>query len=85
MHQTSLERVGNLVMLTIPEELLETLKLSEGTKVEMVIADQKLVVTPVAEPRYSLAELLSQCDPSMELSEEELQSACTSRQRRELI
>ncbi|HRF10017.1 MAG TPA: antitoxin [Xanthobacteraceae bacterium] len=72
MHITNLRKVGGSVMLAVPPALLDVLHLSAGAKVSLAVDNGRLVVEPNARPRYSLDELLSQCDPSAELPTEDL-------------
>ena len=62
MHTTNLRRVGGSVMLAVPPALLELLKLRAGARVDMGIEDGRLIVAPRTRPRYSLDELLAQCE-----------------------
>ena len=62
MHTTNLRRVGGSVMLAVPPPLLELLKLQAGARVDVGIEDGRLIVAPRTRPRYSLDELLAQCD-----------------------
>ena len=58
-------------MLAVPPSILELLNLHVGATVELAIDHGRLVVEPKLRPRYSLAELLAQCDASAEISEED--------------
>ena len=62
MHTTNLRRVGGSVMLAVPPALLDLLKLRAGASVDMGIEGGRLIVAPRIRPRYSLDELLAQCD-----------------------
>ena len=62
MHTTHLRRVGGSIMLAVPPALLDLLNLGIGAKVDIGIEDGRLVVTPRAWSRYTLEELLAQCD-----------------------
>ena len=68
MHTTSLRRVGGSVMLAVPPALLEVLHLTAGAKVGLVVDNGRLAVEPKPRPRYTLDELLAQCDPSADLA-----------------
>ena len=66
MHTTNLRKVGGSVMLAVPPALLDVLRLRAGTKVGLAVESGRLVVKPQKErkrPRYTLDELLAQCDP----------------------
>ena len=62
MHVTNLRKVGGSVMLAVPPSILDLLHLHVGASVGLDIADGRLVVEPRPRPRYTLAELISQCD-----------------------
>ncbi len=62
MHTTHLRRVGGSVMLAVPPALLDLLNLGIGAKVDIGIEDGRLIVAPRERPRYTLDELLAQCD-----------------------
>jgi antitoxin ChpS len=70
MPTAKLRRVGGSTMLSIPPAVLEALDLKPDAAVELTVAGGALRVAP-ARPRYSLDELLAQCDPAAEPSEEE--------------
>jgi len=71
MHTTNLRKVGGSVMLAVPPALLDVLHLAAGAKVGLVVDKGRLVVEPAARPRYTLEELLAQCDASTEISAED--------------
>ena len=70
MHTTSLRKVGGSVMLAVPPALLSILQLQPGAKVGIVVEKGRLVVQPQQRRRYTLDELLAQCDPKARLSKE---------------
>ena len=70
MHTTSLRKVGGSVMLAVPPAILELLHLQAGATVGVTIDGGRLVVEP-QRSRYTLDELLAQCDASAELSAED--------------
>ena len=55
-------------MLAVPPPLLNILQLEPGAKVGIGIESGCLVVDPRPRPRYSLNELLAQCNPKARLS-----------------
>ena len=71
MHTTSLRKVGGSVMLAVPPALLDILQLQPGAKVGMAIEKGRLVVEPQQRRRYTLNELLAQCDPKAPRAKEE--------------
>ena len=62
MHTTNLRKVGGSVMLAIPPALLDMLQLRPGAKVGIAVESGRLVVEPQQRPRYTLNQLLSQCN-----------------------
>lgn len=62
MHTTNLRKVGGSIMLAIPPALLDILGLRPGVKVGIAIESGRLVVEPQRRPRYTLDELLAQCN-----------------------
>ena len=71
MHTTNLRKVGGSVMLAVPPALLDLLNLQPGAKVGIAVESGRLVVEPRQRPRYTLAELLAQCDPKAPRAKEE--------------
>lgn len=65
MHVTNLRKVGGSVMLAVPPVLLDLLHLDAGAPVGVAVDAGRLIVEPHPGPRYSLAELLAQCDLSL--------------------
>jgi len=49
-------------MLAVPPVLLDVLRLRPGAKVGIAVERGRLVVEPQQKARYSLGELLAQCD-----------------------
>lgn len=71
MYTTRLKKVGGSIMLAVPPAVLKTLELSTDSEVGMTIDNGCLIIEPQKRPRYSLEELLAQCDPYAETSEED--------------
>jgi antitoxin ChpS len=71
MYTTNLRKVGGSIMLAVPPALLDVLHLTAGTKVGLAIDNGRLVIEPPARPRYTLDELLAQCDASADISTED--------------
>ena len=63
MHTTNLRKVGGSVMLAVPPVLLDILHLRPGATVGIAVESGRLVVEPQKRRRYTLNELLAQCDP----------------------
>jgi antitoxin ChpS len=70
MHKTNLRKVGGSVMLAVPPAILDILELSAGSTVGVTVNEGRLIVER-QKPRYTLAELLAQCDPSAPLSDDD--------------
>lgn len=68
MYTTNLRKVGGSVMLAVPPALLDVLHVTAGSKVDLAVDNGRLVVMPQARPRYTLDELLAQCDASAEVA-----------------
>jgi antitoxin ChpS len=71
MHTTNLRKVGGSIMLAVPPALLDMLQLSAGAKVGLAVDNGQLLVKPTTRPRYTLDELLAQCDPSADFAPED--------------
>ena len=71
MHTTNLRKVGGSIMLAVPPALLDILDLGAGAKVGLAVQSGRLVVEPQQRPRYSLDELLAQCNPRARRTKEE--------------
>jgi antitoxin ChpS len=70
-HAVRLRKVGGSVMLAIPRAMLDALDLSADASVGLSIKAGRLVVDPKKRRRYSLDELLAQCNPSARRSRED--------------
>jgi antitoxin ChpS len=71
MHTTNLRKVGGSVMLAVPPALLDILQLQPGAKVGIALERGRLIVEPKPRRRYTLHELLAQCNPKARRSKEE--------------
>ena len=67
---TTLRTVGGSVMFAIPKPILEGLVLAPNTQVGLSVSDGRLIVEPHPRPRYTLAELMEQCDLTAPVTEE---------------
>ena len=85
MHTTNLRKVGGSVMLAVPPALLEILHLQPGAKVGIVVESGRLVVEPEQRRRYTLDELLAQCNPKARRTKEEKEWLDSKRVGGELI
>jgi antitoxin ChpS len=59
------------MMLAIPPVLLDLLRLRPGGKVGMTVESGRLVVKPHQRPRYTLDQLLAQCNPKAKRSKDD--------------
>ena len=73
MAVTSLRNVGGSVMMTVPKPVLEALGLQANTKVDVTAEDGRLVAVARTRPKYTLEELIAQCDLDAPLSDEDRQ------------
>ncbi len=64
MLTSTLRNVGGSVMMAIPKSVLDGLGLAANAKVALSIEQGRLVVEARPKPKYTLAELLAQCDPT---------------------
>jgi antitoxin ChpS len=71
MHTTSLRKVGGSIMMAVPPAFLDMLHIGAGTTVAVEVEHGRLVVEPQLRPRYTLDELLAQCDTSVPMSAED--------------
>ncbi|EHJ47342.1 SpoVT/AbrB domain-containing protein [Solidesulfovibrio carbinoliphilus subsp. oakridgensis] len=71
MHTTNLRKVGGSVMLAVPPAILDLLHLQVGATVGLAVDNGRLIVEPAQRHRYTLEELLTQCDPAASTSEED--------------
>jgi len=85
MHTTHLRKVGGSVMLAVPRAILDVLGLRPGTEVSIGFERGCLVVEPPKRPRYTLDELLAQCDSKARRSKEDQQWLNNPPVGRELI
>jgi antitoxin ChpS len=77
MHTTNLRKVGGSVMLAVPPAVLDILHLQPGSKVGIAVERGRPIVEPRKRPRYTLDELLAQCNPKAK--------AARSKQEREWL
>jgi antitoxin ChpS len=70
-HTVVLRKVGGSVMLALPPALLDIVEVAAGQQVDVSVEEGRIVVDPRRRPRYTLAELLSRCDPDAPRSDED--------------
>lgn len=71
MQITRLRKSGGSLMMTVPKTILESLDLHADQELSISIENNSMVVKPKSRPRYSLKELLAQCDFSLPMAKEE--------------
>jgi antitoxin ChpS len=71
MHTTNLRKVGGSVMLAVPPAMLDQLHLKAGATVGLAVDGERLILKPQPKPRYTLEELLAQCDYSQPMPPED--------------
>lgn len=71
MQTTNLRKVGGSVMLAVPPALLDMLHLQPGATVGIAVENGRLIVQPKQRRRYTLDELLAQCNLKARRSKEE--------------
>ena len=71
MPSATLRTVGGSVVMAIPKRILELVQLHAGSRVNIDVQEGRLIIIPERAKRYTLSQLLAQCDPSLPLSAEE--------------
>ncbi|MDR1126455.1 MAG: antitoxin [Deltaproteobacteria bacterium] len=85
MYTSKLRKVGGSVMLAVPPAILEMVRLQSGSTVSLAVESGRLIVEPESKKRYSLQELLDQCDPTAPLSDADSRWAASSPVGKELV
>ncbi|MDO9416306.1 AbrB/MazE/SpoVT family DNA-binding domain-containing protein [Pararhizobium sp.] len=85
MTVSTLRNVGGSVMMTVPKAVLEELGLSANTKLDVTAQDGKIVAVARTRPKYTLEELLAQCDPDAPFTEEDREWLDSAPVGREII
>ena len=62
--KVQIQKWGNSLALRIPKSFAVESKVEQGSTVEVSLEKGKIVVTPVAEPKYTLDELLAKVTKS---------------------
>jgi antitoxin ChpS len=61
MTTATLRTLGGSVVMAVPKQILNLMRLESGSVVELYLENGKLIVEPKPKPRYTLTELLAQC------------------------
>ncbi|MGP1383313.1 MAG: AbrB/MazE/SpoVT family DNA-binding domain-containing protein [Thainema sp.] len=60
---TTISKWGNSLAVRIPQNLAKEINLTEGSEVELVLEDGKLIIKPKIQCQYSLEELVEAITP----------------------
>lgn len=61
--KTNIRKIGNSAGMILPAVILKKLHLSEGDEIEISDNGSQILITPKQDkPKYTLKELLAQCD-----------------------
>ncbi len=71
MYKVKLRAVGGSVMFAIPKPMLEGLNLRADQQVGVSISDGRIIVEPKMKPRYTLTELMAQCELDQPMTAED--------------
>jgi len=71
MPTATLRAVGGSVVMAIPKRILDLVHLQAGSRVDIDVRQGQLIVIPRRKKRYTLTELLAQCDSAAPLTAEE--------------
>lgn len=71
MYTAKLRTVGGSVMFAIPKPVLDGLGLQANQQVGVSISEGRMIIEPKVRPRYTLAELLAQCDLDQPMTAED--------------
>jgi len=85
MYTSNLRKVGGSVMLAVPPAVLEMMQLGSGSTVSMAVESGRLVIEPELKKKYTLQELLAQCDASAPVSDEDKAWTSSAAKGEELV
>lgn len=71
MPTATLRSVGGSIVMAIPKRILELVQLQAGSRVDIDVQQGQLIVIPQRKKRYTLSELLTQCNSTLPLTDEE--------------
>jgi antitoxin MazE len=60
---TKIQKWGHSFALRIPKAIAVELKLEENSPLEIKLEDNRLVIVPISQPEYKLADLLGKITP----------------------
>ena len=85
MLTTTLRKVGGSIMMVVPPAVLDMMHLKAGAKVALAVDGERLIVESPRKPRYTLEELLAECDRGASVSDEDREWRNSSPAGRELL
>jgi antitoxin ChpS len=85
MLTTKLRRVGGSIMMVVPPAILDMLQLQADATVVLAVEGERLIVESPQRARYTLAELLAQCDSDAPHSQEDREWQDSAPVGRELL
>ncbi len=59
----TLRNLGGSVVMTVPKKLLELVNLGAGSRVDIIVDGDRIVVQPLRKPSYKLKDLLARTKP----------------------
>lgn len=62
MSTITLQALGESVVMIMPQQILNMIRLEMGSQVDVELENGRLMLKPRTKPRYTLAELLAQCN-----------------------
>ncbi len=62
--QTIIQKWGNSLAIRIPKSFASQTKINKGTKVDLLIKNNQLVISPIIKEKYSLDAFLSEITDS---------------------
>jgi antitoxin ChpS len=85
MLTTTLRKVGGSIMMVVPPAVLDMMHLQVGATVALAMDGERLIVESSSKPRYTLEELLAQCDLEAPVTEEDREWLNSGPAGRELL
>lgn len=62
--QTTIQKWGNSLAIRIPKSFASETKINNGTKVDLLIKNNQLIISPIEKEKYSLDAFLSEITDS---------------------
>jgi antitoxin ChpS len=86
MPKAALQEINGTVMVAVPDAFLQSTGLGRNATVEWTVEGGRLVIGPeTVSPKYSLEELLAECDPAAQPPEPDPDWTAGPPRGRELI